>query len=86
MLQLREGVGLAREIVVGLEPLLLVDEVIDHLLDRAGAIGQALVAREIDHSHSAAAEHSLDQIAIGEGGAGVERSCSSHTFSWQTLQ
>ena len=86
MLQLREGVGLARKVVVGFEALLLVDEVIDHLLDRAGAIGEALVVREIDHAHSAAAKHPLDLIAACEHGAGIERSCSSHKLSWQTLQ
>ena len=71
MLQLREGIGLAREIVVGFESLLLVDEVIDHLLDRAGAIGEALVAGEIDHAHSAAAEQPLDRVATRENGAGI---------------
>ncbi len=35
MLQLREGVGLAGEIFVGLNPLLRVDEMVDHFLDGA---------------------------------------------------
>ena len=73
MLQLRERVGFAREVIVGLDPLLLVDEVIDHLLDRAGAVGQALVMRQVDHPHPAAAEQALDLVAILQNGAGGER-------------
>ena len=73
MLQLREGVGFAREVFVGLDPLLLVDEVIDHLFDRARAIGQALVVRQVDHPHSAAAEQAFDSVADLQNGAGRER-------------
>ena len=87
MLELRERVGLAREIFVGLDTLLLVDEVIDHLLDRAGAIGQALIAREVDHPHAAAAEQALDQRSVsartvpgssGPSGAGGRCAVSRH--------
>ena len=74
MLQLRESVGFAREIFVGFDPLRLVDKVIDHLFDRAGAIGEALVAREVNHAHPAAAEQPLDQVASLQKGAGLERS------------
>ena len=73
MLELRERVGLAREIFVGLDPLLLVDEMVDHLLDRAGAVGQALVVREVDHPHPAAAQQALDLIAVLQHRAGGER-------------
>ncbi len=45
VLELRERVGFAGEVIVGFDPLLLVDEVVDHLLDRAGAVGQAMVMR-----------------------------------------
>ena len=61
MLELGQGIGFAREVVVGLHPLLRVDEVIDHLLDRAGPVGQALVMRQVDHPHPAAAEQTLDR-------------------------
>ncbi len=66
MLQLREGVGFAREIFVGLDPLRLIDKVIDHFLDSAGTIREALIARQVDHSHPAAAEQFLDTVAVLE--------------------
>ena len=59
---------------IGLDPLLRVDEVIDHLLDRAGAVGEALIVRQVDHPHPAAAEQPFDLIAMLEDGAGGERS------------
>src|SRR5215472_2317977 len=83
MLKLGECVGLAREIFIGLYPLGLVDEMIDHLLDCARTISQAAVAGQVDHSHAAAAEQPLDRIAALEQGSGVERAghgicCISH--------
>ncbi len=69
MLQLGEGVGLAGEIFVRFQPLLRIDEVIDHLLDSAGPARQALVARQVDHPHPAAAQQALDQVAILQDGA-----------------
>ncbi len=74
MLQLRERVGFAREIFVGLDPLRLVDKVIDHLFDRAGPIREALIVREIHHPHPAAAEQPLDLVARLQQRAGLERS------------
>ncbi len=73
VLELRERVGFAGEVIVGLDPLLLVDEVVDHLLDRAGAVGQAMVMREVDHSHPAAAQQALDLVAILQNRAGGKR-------------
>ena len=73
VLELRERVGLAREVFVGLDPLLLVDEVIDHLLDRAVAVGQALVMREVDDPHPAAAQQALDLITVLQHRAGGKR-------------
>ncbi len=66
MAQLGQGIGFAGEIFVGFAALLRVDEVIDHLLERARAIGQALVLREVNHSHAAAADQLLDQVAVLE--------------------
>ena len=74
MLQLRERVGFAREIFVGLDSLRLVDKVIDHLFDRARTIRQPLIAREINHPHPAAAEQPVDRIAALQYGARRERS------------
>ncbi len=74
MLQLRERVGFAREIFVGLDPLSLVDKVIDHLFDRARTIRQALVVREVNHPHPAAAEQPRDLVASLQDSAGLERS------------
>ena len=73
VLQLRERVGFARKIIVGLDPLLRVDEMVDHLLDRAGAVGQALVVREVNHPHPAAAEQAIDLVALLQNRAGGER-------------
>ena len=73
MLQLRERVGLAREIFVGLDSLRLVDKVIDHLFDRARTIREALVVREIHHAHPAAAKQPRDFVAPLQNGAGFER-------------
>ncbi len=63
MLQLRESIGFAREIVVCLDPLLRIDEVIDHLLDRAGPIRQPLIMGEVNHAHPAAAEQTIYPVA-----------------------
>ena len=73
MLQLCEGVGLAREIFVGLDSLRLVDKVIDHLFDRARTIREPLVGREVHHAHSAAAKQPRDFITPLQNGAGFER-------------
>ena len=64
MLQLGEGIGLAGEVFVGFDPLLGVDKVIDHLLERAWTIGEALVARQVNHPHPTAAEQPLNLITI----------------------
>ena len=74
MLQLRERVGLAREIIVGLDSLRLVDKVIDHLFDRARPIRQPLIVGQIHHPHPAAAEQPPDLVAALQHRARLERS------------
>jgi len=60
----RERVGFAGEVFVGLESLRGVDKVIDHLLDRAGPVRKALIARQVDHPHPAPAEQAFDPVAV----------------------
>ena len=55
-----KSVGLAREVLVGLDTLGLVDEVIDHLLEGAGAVREPLIARQVNHPHAAAAQQPLN--------------------------
>jgi hypothetical protein len=37
---------------------------VHHLLDGARTVGQALVAREIDHPHTAAAQQAFDSVSL----------------------
>ena len=73
VLELSQGIGFAGEVVVGLDSLLRIDEVIDHLLDRAGTIGQALVMGQVDHPHPAAAEQAFDLVAVLQNRTGRQR-------------
>src|SRR5216684_2300092 len=73
MFELGEGIGFARKVFVGLDPLLRIDEVVDHLLDGAWAVGQALVARQINHPHPATADQTLDEVALLQQRAPLER-------------
>jgi len=46
---------------------------IDHLLEGARTIRQALIVRQVNHPHPAAADQTLDRIASLKYGAGFER-------------
>ena len=72
MLELCKRVGLAREVIVGFEPLLRIDKMIHHLLDGARTAGQALVAREINHSHAPAAQQAFDPVTLLQNNSRLE--------------
>jgi hypothetical protein len=74
MFELRKGIGFAGKVLVGFEPLLRVDEMIDHLFDGTGAAGKPLVVRKINHPHAAAAQQPLNFVPMLEDSAGLQRS------------
>jgi hypothetical protein len=73
VLELRKSIGFAGKVLVGFESLLRVDEMIDHLFDRAGTARKALVARQVNHPHAAATQQPLNFVSMLKDDAGLER-------------
>jgi hypothetical protein len=74
MLQLGESISLAGEVFVGLQALLGIDKVVNHFFDGAWTVRQALIMRQVDHPHAAAAQQAFNSVSLLQYNSRLERS------------
>ena len=74
MVECGEQVGFSLEVTDDCAAHQLVSRLVDHLFDRNhfDHIGKMQIAGAVNSSHSTHPDYILDQVAVGQGRAGIE--------------